>query len=69
MANVRKNVTVQVAGVIRQGKKKREVKVDKNGPVNNVKVNEQLWRAALNQAGGDKRRLKIISETEVEILP
>lgn len=69
MANVRKNVTVQVTGVIKQGRKKREVKVDRNGPVNNVKVNEQLWRAALNQTGGDKRRLKIISETEVEILP
>lgn len=68
MANVRKNVEVTVKGVIRQkGKPKQEVAVNKNGPVNSVKVNEQLWRAALHRAGGDARRITIVSETEVEI--
>lgn len=68
MANVRKNVEVTVTGVIRQkGKPKREVSINKNGPLHSVKVNEQLWKAALHQAGGDAKRITIISETEVEI--
>ncbi|MCL2732314.1 MAG: hypothetical protein FWE15_20110 [Actinomycetia bacterium] len=36
-----------------------------NGPVRHARVSPALWEAALRQAGGDARRLRVVSETEV----
>lgn len=36
-------------------------------PVGHVKVNREVWGAALKAAGGDPRRIEIISATEVRI--
>ena len=49
------------------GKRKRQPRKPPPPPVGHIRVHRAVWDAALRAAGGNPRRIEIVSETEVRI--
>lgn len=66
--SVRDNVVIILRGGVPIKAPTRRSPARHSGRVTFTQVNAEVWKKALEVAGGDKSRLRIVSETEVVVL-